>query len=92
MKLRTYLDQEGVTAMAFARRMGVAQSTVVRWLDGSIMPRLPMARCISAATNGLVSMEDLVTSEPAQQPASVSHPPASDETASVSRETCAVKS
>jgi len=60
MKLSTYLEQEGLSAAAFAARLGVPASTVTRIMRGERTPRLETARKIEAATGGAVTGSDFL--------------------------------
>lgn len=59
MNLHTYLSSIDESAAAFAKRIGVAPAIVSQWKLG-IRP-VPISRCVfvEAATNGLVTRQDL---------------------------------
>lgn len=59
MNLADYLTANGLTPTAFARLAGVQASTIFRILDGSRKAGVDVARKITAATNGLVTLTDL---------------------------------
>lgn len=58
MKLKTYLEKEGITASDFALRIGVAPSTVTRSARGEAIPSPETMRAIAQATNGQVTPGD----------------------------------
>jgi DNA-binding transcriptional regulator YdaS (Cro superfamily) len=58
MKLSDYLAEERLTVLAFARRLGVAHTTVGRWINGR-EPRGVLAGRILGATGGKVTGADL---------------------------------
>ena len=64
MRLSEYLDQTGENESEFSRRSGVSQQTVNRLCRGRGGPRGGTALKIERATDGLVSLEDLVEAEP----------------------------
>ena len=55
MSLAEYLTQKGVTAVALARRLNVAHSTVLRWAEG----RVPAERVAALAEATGLAREDL---------------------------------
>jgi hypothetical protein len=64
MSLSDYLDLSGETDAEFAKRVGVARSTVTRWRLGIRIPRMQgrnseMAR-VRKATEGLVSADSFL--------------------------------
>ncbi len=67
MTLAEYLDEHAVSLSAVMRRSGVAYTTALRAKRGEPVA-LPAAKKISAATDGLVTVAELVIgdeSEPA---------------------------
>ena len=58
MDLRQYLSEHKLTASEFARTIGVAHSTVLRWADGSLIPTVENAQKIARATESRVGLED----------------------------------
>ena len=58
MNLATYLEQNKMTATAFAEQIGVAIATVTRAARGEIMPSPETMKKIMAATNGQVTAND----------------------------------
>jgi transcriptional regulator with XRE-family HTH domain len=66
MQLRAYLDQHQLTQVQFAALVGVNQSAVAKWLDGT-RPSWPTMERIVAATGGAVTPNDFLPStSPAQ--------------------------
>lgn len=59
MKLADYIAANGLTPAAFARKAGVQPSTIFRLLNGSRRAESETAAKITAATNGLVTIQDL---------------------------------
>ena len=59
MKLRDYLVQNGITNVAFAKRIGVSPVTVCRWLYQKHLPDRASLKLIREATNDEVSADDL---------------------------------
>ena len=60
MQLFEYLLDRGESENAFARRSGIAQSTVNRFILGQALPSLLNARKIVQTTGGLVQYDDLL--------------------------------
>ena len=60
MKLREYLDTTGTKVSALAVTLGVAETTVYRWMSGRRRPSFEQMRAICAATLGAVTPNDLV--------------------------------
>lgn len=60
MKLTTYLEEQGLSATAFAERLGVSPSTVTRAAKGEILPSRDMLRRIYDETAGAVTPNDFV--------------------------------
>ena len=63
MKLATYLKRPGMNASIFSRVIGVAHTTVLRWIDGTMNPPLARMREIERATEGMVRVSDWSESE-----------------------------
>jgi hypothetical protein len=59
MKLQTYLAHTGLTIAAFAARLGVKESTVLRWAKGTNRPRAHHVAAVVRETGGLVAVADL---------------------------------
>lgn len=53
--LTQYLEQEGISQAEFARRVGVTQPTVNRWIAGTADPRREKVAEIERLTNGAIS-------------------------------------
>lgn len=70
MTLSDYLTAERIKPAAFARKAGLAASTITRILDGTRRPLLDVAVKIVRATDGRVSFEDLAAIGPSAEKAS----------------------
>lgn len=66
MKLSDYLSHGA--GKAFAQRVGITPKTLSLYCTGKSVPRFPIAYRISKATDGLVSVEELI---PLDEPYSV---------------------
>lgn len=66
MKLSAYLKAEGLSPTAFARRVGVNQSTIARLVSGQRGASMSLIARIKDATNGVVTADDFL---PQQEPA-----------------------
>lgn len=60
MTLKDYLDRNKLSLKAFGDRCGVSAPTVLRARDGINIPSRRTLRAIVDATNGAVSIQDLV--------------------------------
>lgn len=60
MKLEDYLSKYGLSDAAFAKRIGVAVSSVWRIRTNRVRPDWPMMEKISAATDGAVNPNDFL--------------------------------
>lgn len=60
MKLSDYLARTDTTVAAFAEAVGVAPTSVYRWLNGHRTPDIQQMRGIFTATRGLVTPNDWV--------------------------------
>jgi len=60
MKLRDWLEKEGISGNEFARRLGVAKATVSRYATDDRIPRPAILRRIHDETNGEVSAPDFM--------------------------------
>jgi transcriptional regulator with XRE-family HTH domain len=58
MDLRDYLQSNGMTALAFSRRIDTSHVAVGRWLNKQRIPNAVMMRRIIQATNGAVTPND----------------------------------
>jgi DNA-binding transcriptional regulator YdaS (Cro superfamily) len=59
MNLSSYLNDTGTSVQAFARRIGVAHTTVARWISGEMEPRAKAVRLVVEATGGRVTAAEL---------------------------------
>lgn len=60
MTLGEYLDRNGLSLRAFARKCGVSASTIHRVRNGSVTPNRRLMTTIHRETGGLVSPLDLI--------------------------------
>lgn len=60
MTLADYIAASRGTASDLARKLGVSPSTVSRWAHGKMAPPLAMAARIERATDGAVTVRDLM--------------------------------
>lgn len=60
MQLSTWLEEEEMTNVEFARRLGVAHTTVGRWISGEVFPRHGYLRQIEKLTCGRVTAADFL--------------------------------
>ena len=60
MTLRKYLGESGLSQAALARRVGVSQSAIARYVAGIRCPRPAIMDAIARETQGLVQPRDLV--------------------------------
>ncbi len=60
MKLAQYLEYRQITPTAFARDLGVAHTTVIRWAAGTVPPSLEWMERIADATGGEVMPNDFM--------------------------------
>jgi len=58
MTLREWLKKEGITAKEFAKRTGIPEVNIYRWITGRFKPRANYIMKIYKATNGEVGIED----------------------------------
>ena len=58
MKLAAWLEQTQTRPAHLAKTLGVAQSTVSRWITGEKVPSMEMARRVAEATDGAVMAND----------------------------------
>jgi len=58
MKLKKYLEENGIKKSFFAKKIGVDPTHFSRWLNGSTIPRLDYILKIEEATDGLVTSKD----------------------------------
>ena len=55
MHLSEYLEKMGMSQAEFARQIGVRQPNVVRWANGTVIPRRAKIKLIEKFTGGLVN-------------------------------------
>ncbi len=60
MKLSQYLESKGLHYSDFAAKLGVAPSTVHRWLAEKYHPSLAQAAAVERATKGAVKLSDFL--------------------------------
>ncbi len=60
MKLKNYLQENGIKATFFAKRVGVSQPTLYTWLHGEHSPNIKFAHKIEQITKGEVKLKDWV--------------------------------
>lgn len=63
MTLDAWMKLTGVTAAVLSRRLGVAHTSVSRWVSGKVDPSPNAMRAIWKETNGMVSPNDLLNIE-----------------------------
>lgn len=63
MTLKDYLDQNNMSLQAFGDRCGVSAPTVLRIRDGVNMPSRRTLQAIVDATDGAVTVQDLIRCE-----------------------------
>lgn len=66
--LEAYLKATDTSPTEFARKLACAHTTVLRYLDGTRIPRPAMMRRIQAATGGRVSAHSFYPSEKSARP------------------------
>lgn len=69
MKLDQYLSQNQITDVAFAAKIGVASTTVMRWRRGLVRPDWSTIPKIGEATNGAVTANDFAAASNGNLPA-----------------------
>lgn len=60
MKLKTYLEEQGISTYSFAKMCGVAQSVAYRWASEETRPDWSNIPAIQKATNNKVTAMDFV--------------------------------
>jgi len=58
MKLKVWLDTEGISARELSLKLDVTDGAVSLWLNGMRMPRPAVMRLIKKITKGKVTSED----------------------------------
>lgn len=64
MTLAQYLDQHEIKAEQFAALIGTSQAAVSRYMTGARHPRPDVMRRIIAATDGMVTANDFLSTLP----------------------------
>ena len=60
-KLRTWLVKQDITQLDFAKRVGVAPSTIINYCAGRFVPNLETASKIATETDDAVQSSDWLT-------------------------------
>jgi transcriptional regulator with XRE-family HTH domain len=60
MKLRDYLEKEKITVQDFADKCGITRITIYNILNKTHPPRKSSVKLIALATDGKVTLEDLI--------------------------------
>ena len=60
MQLREYLNTSGLKVSALAATLGVAETTVYRWMSGRRRPSFDQMRAVCAVSLGAVTPNDFV--------------------------------
>lgn len=60
MKLKTYLKRRKMTLRAFAKKVGITSSAIHYYVTGQRTPQLGIALDIVKATDGEVTLRDLL--------------------------------
>lgn len=60
MRLKKFLEREGISVLMLARQLGVYRSTVYSWLDGKRVPRPRTLAKLTKRSGGDVRYEDFV--------------------------------
>lgn len=58
MKLKEYIEKEGIKPIALATRIGVSQATIYNWINGTFKPNIKFLTIIKKETNNQVLQED----------------------------------
>ena len=66
MKLRAYMQKEGLGDAQFAERIGVHRQTVRQYREGKRIPRPEIMRRIVEVTGGEVTAQDFYDAAPAR--------------------------
>jgi transcriptional regulator with XRE-family HTH domain len=61
MKLKAWLNKEGLSKTEFAKKVGITRHALYLYLKGKRQPRLDIALRIEEATNGEVTVKDLIS-------------------------------
>jgi hypothetical protein len=65
MTLQDYLDSKKITKYRAAKEMGVAWTTIWRWITGRSIPEAAQMRTVQEWTGGAVTPNDWVPAKPA---------------------------
>ena len=76
MRLREYLEKNGITQGDFAQKIGLAQPSVSKLTLGRSLPSLEVAYRVFVATGGAVTFPDWFSPPPAE--ADLPAPPTSE--------------
>lgn len=60
MRLKQYLDQEHLSVLDFAKRIGCSPVAIYRYISADRIPRPVVMRAIAGATAGAVTANDFV--------------------------------
>lgn len=60
MRLAEFLTSQKMTPTAFARQLGVAHTTVLRWASGDVPPTMEWMERIARETEGAVMPNDFM--------------------------------
>lgn len=69
MRLSQYLAEQKQTPTAFARQLGVAHTTVMRWASGDVSPTMEWMEQIAQETGGAVMPNDFMRDAPSSEAA-----------------------
>jgi transcriptional regulator with XRE-family HTH domain len=69
MKLRAWLEKEGLSATEFGRRLNKPQPTIARYASGDRIPEPPVMAQIAEMTRGEVMPNDFYDLAPPTSPA-----------------------
>lgn len=64
MKLRAWIDHQGMSQAEAADLLGVSEATMSRWISGKDRPNWPNLAKITLVSKGLVSAADFMESDP----------------------------
>ena len=68
MNLREYLEREKISPSAWAKKVGIPQPVISRFLSGERGVSLATALRIQEVTDGLVRVEDMVKPDNGNEP------------------------
>lgn len=64
MKLRAWIDHQGMSQAEAADLLGVSEASMSRWISGKDRPSWPNLAKITLVSKGLVSAADFMESDP----------------------------